>query len=260
MKRLFPLIRIACLVLLLAACDNRGTPLLSGLAEDEANTILAVLAQSDIAASKTVASDGASSVYVTSASQAEALARLHERGLPRQNYASLGDIFKKDGIISTPMEEQARYIYALAQELEKTLSQIDDVVYVRVHPVLARKASLSGPAASASAGVLIKHRPDVDLTPLIPQVQQLVAHSIPDLEAANVSIIMAVSDEQERMPANGIPGDPGSAASTRIEWWPAAFAALAMLIAGGVYAVRRFRSGRRSAQSPMPSAALKLHE
>jgi type III secretion protein J len=183
------------LSMLLAACNNRGTELLSRLSEDEANTIISILARSDIPSNKETAKDGTSTIYVAGAQQAKALSKLHQRGLPRKSYTNLGEIFKKDGIISSPLEEQARYVYALAQELEDTLSQLDDVVYVRVHPVLARKASLSGPAAHASAGVLITHRPDVDLTPMIGQIQNLVAHSIPDLDVSRVSVVLAVSEE-----------------------------------------------------------------
>lgn len=194
-RRLWLLLLPLLLLLLLAACNNHGTELLSQLSEDEANTIISLLARSQITTGKVIAKDGTSTIYVAAGKQAEALSKLHQRGLPRKSYTNLGEIFKKDGIISSPLEEQARYIYALAQELEDTLSQLDDVVYVRVHPVLARKASLSGPAARASAGVLITHRPDVDLSPLVGQIRELVAHSIPDLDASRVSVVLAVSEE-----------------------------------------------------------------
>jgi type III secretion protein J len=238
----------------LAACDNHGTALLNGLPEDEANTIVAALAQSDIAASKAVV-DGTTSIYVAGADQSAALSELHQRGLPRQSYASLGDIFKKDGIISSPLEEQARYIYALAQELEKTLSQLDGVVYVRVHPVLARKASLNGPAANASAGVLIQHRPDVDLTFLIPQIQELVAHSIPDLRSNQVAIIMAVSEE--RISGNSIVDDRTAVAKT-IGWgWWLTLIAIFSILAAAAYAVKKLGF---NPLRPRTSAPSDIHE
>jgi type III secretion protein J len=234
MKRITHLICFCCLSLLLSACNNRGTALLNALPEDEANTIVAALTQAGFAASKSVVADGTANVYVSSDHQSAALSELHQRGLPRQNYASLGDIFKKDGIISTPLEEQARYVYALAQELEKTLSQLDGIVYVRVHPVLARKASLSGPAANASAGVLIKHRPDADLAYLTPQIQELVAHSIPDLRAQQVSIIMAVSELPAPM-YNAI-ADRTAVARVSSTWWLALAGVLIIVAAAGAYA------------------------
>jgi type III secretion protein J len=236
MKRIT--IFIVCLLLVsLSACGNRMVILLNGLPEEDANMIIAALSQSGIAATKIAADDDLISISVPGADQPAALAELHRRGLPRQNYASLGDIFKKDGIISTPLEEQARYVYALAQELEKTLSQLDDVVYVRVHPVLARKASLNGPAANASAGVLIKHRPDVDLTPLIPQIQALVAHSIPDLRAEQVSVIMAISDERPFIDNTG--GDIANPPPSNRVWWMCAGTLLILLAGVDVYVVRR---------------------
>jgi type III secretion protein J len=237
MKHFNTFIALLLLLASLTACGNRTVALLNGLPEEDANMIIAALRQSGIAATKIAADDDLISIHVPDADQAAALTELHRRGLPRQNYASLGDIFKKDGIISTPLEEQARYVYALAQELERTLSQLDDVVYVRVHPVLARKASLSGPAAEASAGVLIKHRPDVDLTPLIPQIQALIAHSIPDLHAEQVSVIMAASGEQPFL-ENTDSGIAAPAPSGFI-WWPIAGGILVILAIAGVYLVRR---------------------
>jgi type III secretion protein J len=262
MKRIISLIFLCCLLSLLttlAACDRRGTALLNGLPEEEANTIVAALAQSNIAASKTVIDNGTASIYVAGTNQSAALSELHQRGLPRQNYSSLGDIFKKDGIISTPLEEQARYIYALAQELEKTLSQLDDVVYVRVHPVLARKASLNGPAANASAGVLIKHRPDVDLTFLIPQIQELVAHSIPDLRSDQVAIIMAVSED--RRPINEAADRTTATQSIGLGWWLAlAGVILGLLIAGAVYAIRRNEFNPMNYHFGTKAEVIELHE
>jgi type III secretion protein J len=207
---------ICTLTLLLSACDNRDVALLNGLPEDEANMIVATLVQADIGASKTML-DGTANIYVSNDQQSAALSELAQQGLPRKNYASLGEIFKKDGIISTPVEEQARYVYALAQELEKTLSQLDSVVYVRVHPVLSRKASLNGPAASASAGVLIKHRPDADLAYLVPQIRELVAHSIPDLRAEQVSIIMA--DAVPPTISNRLPQQSEASVRLTASWW-----------------------------------------
>jgi type III secretion protein J len=268
MKRTPPFIHFCCLCcigLLLSACNSKGAALLNGLPEDEANTIVAALTQSGFIASKTIVADGMANIYVSGDNQSAALAELHQRGLPRQNYASLGDIFKKDGIISTPLEEQARYVYALAQELEKTLSQLDGIVYVRVHPVLARKASLGGPAASASAGVLIKHRPDADLAYLTPQIQELVAHSIPDLRAEQVSIIMAVAEQPG--PAFGAASGT-TALRSDTAWWLAAGGLLVLIAAGGVYyathyAIRKRRSGlQNQAGHPLHAQpeSLEFHE
>ncbi|RXZ38768.1 EscJ/YscJ/HrcJ family type III secretion inner membrane ring protein [Oxalobacteraceae bacterium CAVE-383] len=251
------------LVLLLAslsACGNGTVALLSGLPEEDANMIVAALSQTGIVAGKIAAADNLIDIQVSDADQAAALAELHRRGLPRKNYASFGDIFKKDGIISTPLEEQARYIYALAQELEKTLSQLDDVVYVRVHPVLARKASLSGPAAAASAGVLIKHRPDADLTPLIPQIQALVAHSIPDLRVEQVSVIMVVAEERPYagIPAGESAADAQAGLGERLDGWLIAGGIIGILAIAGAYALRK-KYGRPRPPARLAPEALELN-
>jgi len=179
----------------LAACGDSKIELLTAMPESEANTVVSVLSAASIESSKTLDKNGTVAVRVSTSQQAEALSVLRANGLPRRNFTTLGEVFRKDGIVSSPLEEQARYVYALAQQLEDTLSQLDDVVYVRVLPVLPRKASLSGPAITASAGVFIKYRPSADLSDIVPRIRELVAHSVPELDPSRVSIVTTPADE-----------------------------------------------------------------
>ena len=91
-----------------------------------------------------------------------AVRTLEAAGLPRVARATLGDTFRKEGVISTPLEERARYIYALSQELETTLSNIDGVIVARVHVVLPERVAPGEPVQPASASVFIKHDPRLD--------------------------------------------------------------------------------------------------
>ena len=81
---------------------------------------------------------------------------------PKVARATLGDTFRKEGVISTPLEERARYIYALSQELEATLSNIDGVIVARVHVVLPERVAPGEPVQPASASVFIKHDPRLE--------------------------------------------------------------------------------------------------
>lgn len=125
---------------------------------------------------------------------------LNAAGLPRQSRASLGDIFKKEGVISTPLEERARYIYALSQELEATLSQIDGVIVARVHVVLPERIAPGEPVQPASAAVFIKHSAALDPDSVRGRIQQMVASSIPGMstqsaESKKFSIVFVPAAE-----------------------------------------------------------------
>ena len=131
-------------------------------------------------------------------------------GLPRNTYKRLGDVFKKDGVVSTPIEERSRYLYALSQELEHTLSLIDGVILARVHPVLPERLVPGEAALPSSCSVLIKHRSDWDPALYEDRIRRLVVSSIPGLARtprSAVSIVFVpaapVAQVQELGPASG---------------------------------------------------------
>ena len=175
----------AALVLALAGCK---VELYSGLDETEANEIVATLADGRIAARKEHVDGADWQVQVDEDRVGQALGLLRAQGLPRQHYASMGDMFQKQGLVSTPAEERMRYIFAVSQELSRTLRSIDGVVEARVHVVIPQDDPLSDKVRPSSAAVFIKHRPDADLRLLTPTVKDLVAHSIEGLSADQVSL------------------------------------------------------------------------
>ncbi len=175
------------LALLLAGCK---VGLYSGLTEPEANEILAVLAGEQIAASKERTENGEWQVLVEESRLGAALDLLRSHGLPHDRYANLGDLFKKQGLVSTPSEERMRYIHAVSQELSQTLRKIDGVVAARVHVVIPANDPLSDKIRPSSAAVFIKHRPDVDLRLLAPTVKEMVSHSIEGLSHDQVALTL----------------------------------------------------------------------
>ncbi|QNM97619.1 type III secretion system inner membrane ring lipoprotein SctJ [Chitinimonas koreensis] len=170
------------LVLALAGCGGR-VDLQSGLSDEEANDIIAVLRDGGIDAGKRTLKEGYA-VAVEEAELGRAVNLLHAHGLPRRRYERMGDIFKKEGMISTPLEERARYLYALSQELEHTLGQIDGVVVARVHVVLPDRVAPGEPLLPSSAAVFIKHQATLDPDLVQPRVRHLVTASIPGLAQA----------------------------------------------------------------------------
>ena len=183
----FRLLPLLALVLALAGCK---TALFSGLNESEANEVVAALEDGGIEARKERLEGAEWQVQVDEDRAGAALDLLRAQGLPHERFASMGDMFQKQGLVSTPSEERMRYIYAVSQELSQTLRSIDGVVSARVHVVIPLNDPLSDKIRPSSAAVFIKHRPDVDLRLLAPAVKDLVAHSIEGLTPDQVSLTL----------------------------------------------------------------------
>src|SRR5207253_392127 len=82
---------------------------------------------------------------------ADSIAILKEAGLPKQEFQTMGQVFKKDGLVSSPMQERAQMIFALSQELSRTVSEIDGVLSARVHLVLPENDPLRQQLVPSSA-------------------------------------------------------------------------------------------------------------
>lgn len=166
-------------LLMLAGCSEQ-TDLFSGLSEQDANDVIASLGDYRIDTRKRAEKTGIV-VSVDGADTNRAIRILEAAGLPRRARTSIGEIFKKEGVISTPLEERARYIYALSQELESTLSQIDGVIVARVHVVLPERIAPGEPVQPASAAVFIKHSNRLEPDAVRQRIQLMVASSIPGM-------------------------------------------------------------------------------
>lgn len=167
------------LTVILAGCSDR-VELHRQLSEQEANEVIAELADKHIRAQKVPAKDGVV-IVVNAADIGRAVRTLEAVGLPRVSRTTLGDTFRKEGVISTPLEERARYIYALSQELEATLSNIDGIIIARVHVVLPERIAPGEPVQPASASVFIKHDHRLDPDNILARVRRMVSSSIPGM-------------------------------------------------------------------------------
>lgn len=180
---------------ILVAC-SASVHLVSELNEAEANEVLGLLLGANISATKTTSKTGIG-IQVESGSVAQAIEILRQNGLPRERRAKLGDVFKKENLISSPLEERARYLYALAQELEHTLTSIDGVVTARVHVVLPERIGPMDPSTPSSASVFLKFRKGYGVENVVVPVRALVANGIPGLSQDRVAVVLvpAASDE-----------------------------------------------------------------
>jgi type III secretion protein J len=186
--------------LVLAGCGG-SVQLFSNMAERDANDVLSALSEAGISARKLPGKEGAVNLEVDQSSVAKAVAHLNAEGLPREHRSSMGDVFRKEGLISSPLEERARYLWALSQELSETIAQIDGVVRARVHVVLPERSSGGDPPLPSSAAVFVKHRRALNVDDATPQIRRLVASSIPGLHPDKVSIVMVLSASRGGTPA-----------------------------------------------------------
>lgn len=175
-------------IALLLALGGCQVELYTNLSEREANQVVAALINAGITVEKTAGRDGVT-VTVEETQFAQAVDLLQKRGLPSAQYESIGDIFEKSGIISSPTEERARYIYALNQELGNTISEIDGVLSARVHVVLPEADILGRELKPSSASVFVRHVENVSVEKFTPQIKMLVAKSIEGLIYDNVSVV-----------------------------------------------------------------------
>lgn len=179
------------LLFVLFALSGCQMKIYSNLPEDQANEMVALLLGAGIDASKSTVDGKAFAVEANQDDFSRAITILKENGLPKPAFAQMGELFKKEGLVSTPSEEKVRFLYGTSQELSRTLSRIDGVLDARVHVVLPETKGVHDTAPKpSSASVFIRHQPEVDLRLLAPQIKLLVSKSIEGLEFDNVSLAL----------------------------------------------------------------------
>jgi type III secretion protein J len=181
--------RVILMVFLIAALSGCNKELYTDLNEKEGNDMLSVLLEQGIDAEKVSQKKGGLvTLMVNQDDMSRAIKLLKNKGFPRDRYTSVGELFKKDGLISSPLEERARYIYGLSQEVAETLSQLDGVITARVHVVMPESKDRKKAVEPASASVFIKHTETVKLGDFIPQIKMLINNSIEGLSYDNITV------------------------------------------------------------------------
>ncbi len=235
---------LAFALLLLGGCGRQEV--YGKQTETSANEMIAVLSQAGISASKTGGEKGEWSIAVAPDDFGRAVDTLRAQGLPRPHYDSLGTVFKKEGFTSTPLEERARLIYGLSQELGRTISEIDGVVQARVHLSMPEADPLSREAKPSAASVFVKYRVGFDLRSQTGAIKSLVTNSIDGLSYDKVSVIM--------VPAQSLVAVPQPVNAVSMATFGQGFAvlvALALLVfSGRALWLSRRRSGLPTVSEP----------
>jgi len=184
-----------------ATAGGCSTNILHGIDERSANEATAALERAGIGAEKLAdegAAAGSSAAYTIRVAHADgtrAVDLLRALGLPHDRRRGFAETYGQPSLIPTPSEERARYVDALAGEIERTLESADGVISARVHLVLEETDPLAAdakPRNAARAAVLLKARPGT--APFNEaDVQKLVAGSVAGLQATSVSVVVTAA-------------------------------------------------------------------
>lgn len=176
------------LSLVLSGCGSEI--LLRDLTERDANEIVSVLYTSSIEAKKVADAKGKSFlVEVQSGDMPRAVAVLRALGLPKSPRANLNEVFRATGFAPTPFEERVRYLFGLAQELERTVSLMEGVLQTRVHVVTPDGTSKLADLQQSKASVFVSYDDRYDIETLVPRIRKLVSDSIEGLTPTSVEIL-----------------------------------------------------------------------
>jgi type III secretion protein J len=214
--------------------------------EADANEMLGTLLAAGVDARKLSPDSGKTwSITVDEAQTQQAIQVLRDNALPRERRPSLGDLFKKEGLISSPTEERVRFLFGVEQALSETLSRIDGVVVARVHIVLPNNDPLATSVKPSSAAVFIKHRRSVEIQTLVPAIKNLVVHAVEGLEYNQVTVTPVAADVRaaEAPLAHAGPAAAPGGVSSMLAW----SAALLLALGGAAAAVAK-RKGWRFAR------------
>ena len=182
---------LACL--LLAGCG--GTTLYSSVDERQANDMMGALISAGIDAEKrpSASKTGWDVVVSSSGDIPRAVDLLNSLGLPRQNFETLGDIFKKEGFASSATDERGRYLHALQQEITHTLSMLPGVAQARVHLALPDRNPLGGATGKTSAAVWIFEQPGASVRDREADIKIVVKDGVEGLTDINQVSVKFVS-------------------------------------------------------------------
>lgn len=234
----FMALLLLALVLALGGCSQQD--LYANQSEEQANEMIAVLSEGGITAGKQAGEEGTWNVTVDQGDFAKGVELLRARGLPREKFASAGELFKPTSLGDTTVAQHARLIFSQEQELNRMISQFDGVVSAQVKLAMPQPNSLGEKTQPTSASVLVKHRTGFDLRSKSAAIKSLVANGVEGLSYDNVSVVIE--------PAQQLPiakADSGTINVSTLVKALAAMVALALLF----FSFRAFMRRKRRART-----------
>ncbi len=254
MKLLAKSVLTLTFILLLCGCDETVV-LFNSLDEQQANPIMAILQENHLSCQKIAGEENTWKLMVNQRDFAKAVEICQQHGLPQQIYHGVGDVFKKTGMVSSPTEERIRFMDALAQDLSRTISEIDGVISARVHIVLPNNDPFAKNALPSSAAVAIRHRSDCDLEDHIPEIKNLVMNAIEgvDYDKITVTLFKVIVAPKDAIMERA--GNTSKISDDMMRILVTANASLAVLLAVVlVIVIMRLILGKRQKEAPKTAA------
>jgi type III secretory pathway lipoprotein EscJ len=113
--------------------------------------------------------------------------------LPRISAPGFNDLFQKDALLPTAIQEKTRFMSALCGELQNTLEQDDSILKARVHVYYAfrERSDRRTDESPRSAAVFLKTVPDCppEKTMSDQAVRELIATGVGGILESNVSVV-----------------------------------------------------------------------
>ncbi|SRR5579875_439023 len=193
---------------LLVSFTGRPTyaPLFTNLQPADAASITAKLTSDKVPYQL---ADGGSTIMVPAADVATERLSLAQAGLPASSTVGLS-LLDKEGITSSSLTQQADYLRALQGELEQTIDAIHGVRSTQVEIALPANQTFSlNSTTPTGASVLVAMQPGQTLsTAQVQAIVHLVASSVPNLDAADVTV---ADDSGNLLAGPGVAPGPGGA-------------------------------------------------
>ncbi len=161
--------------------------LYGNLSGKDANEVMAALQQAGIEY-RVEESNGA--VMVKTGQLAEARLKLAGQGLPRGDNIGFELLQQESGFGTSRAVEAARFHRALEGELARTISTLSSVQSARVHLATPKQSVFVREQGATSASVVVKlYSGRVLEKGQVAAIVHLVASSVPELEASNVTVV-----------------------------------------------------------------------
>lgn len=198
--RSFTLYFLFICCLLLTGCAKKV--IINGIEEKEANEILVILASRDIDADKALSDNkgaGGSkevlyNIVVTGNDSIKAMAILNKYGFPKKKSVTLLEVFNKQGLVPSEMEEKIRYRAGKEEEIASIIRKIDGVLDSNVQLSFPKENELEPEKTQnekVTASVYVKHQGVLDdpNSHLVTKIKRLVAGSVTNLNYEDVTVI-----------------------------------------------------------------------